>query len=540
MSPRRGAPRVGVEPDGMDRRRFLKGSVALGGAIALGNRFAALGQTNTPDVGPQLGDSLLTGAAADSPIDTIVVVCMENRSFDHYFGWLATDERYLEAGRSRYGSAFSTDGLQAQQFLRPDGSIATTYPLATHPGEANAFRGCGHPDPGHGWDNGRTQRDHGFVAAGSGNDDFAVGYYLEGDLPCYGQLARGATTFDRYFCSLLSSTYPNREYLHGAQSGGMTDNKIPYGKSGLGFPWATIWDKLRNAGVPATMYGTDLPTTLLWGPRLLPQTKPIAEYFAQAATGTLPNVVFVDPGVTSGMRTDDHPVGDMRMAQRFVASVVDAFQRSPQWGHGALIITYDEWGGFFDHVRPPVFADDRASTLDRENFGQAGFRLPVMLHSPYARPGYVDHRAYDHSSILRFIEWRFLGAPPEGPGGGDWWLTQRDRNAANIGASLANRRINDFVLDASAVPLVVSVPCAGEYFQDVPGAGDLEAKEVIPALARAGVTKADLDRLNTSVSVDPPALVEPSLEDLLLSGYAEDVGWDATPSMSLDQLLTGL
>ena len=80
------------------------------------------------------------------------------------------------------------------------------------------------------------------------------------------------------------------------------------------------------------------------------------------------------------------------------------------------MLCYDEWGGFFDHVRPPILADDRASRIDTNNFGQAGFRVPSIVASPYARPGAVDHTVYDHTSILRFLHWRFLGAPAEGPG----------------------------------------------------------------------------------------------------------------------------
>jgi hypothetical protein len=89
-------------------------------------------------------------------------------------------------------------------------------------------------------------------------------------------------------------------------------------------------------------------------------------------------------------------------------------------------------------VRPPVLADDRYSSNLDDNFGQAGFRVPTLLASPYAQPGYADHTVYDHTSILRFLEWRFLGAPATGSKktGARWWLTKRDRNAANLGASL--------------------------------------------------------------------------------------------------------
>ncbi|MGH9186801.1 MAG: alkaline phosphatase family protein, partial [Acidimicrobiales bacterium] len=394
----------------MNRRDFLRGAAAVGGAAVLGNRVSAWAQgpPATTDVVAQLAGSILNNPATASPIDTIVVLMMENRSFDHYFGWLATDESYLEAGRSRYGPDFGVDGTLDLTYLRVDGSEAPTYHLPGWSESQNPYRGCGgHPDPGHGWESGRAQRDHGFVAEGTENDDFAIGYFLEDDLPCYRQLARNCTVFDRYFASLMASTYPNREYMHSAQSGGLRDNYLPLKE--LGFPWPTIWDRLVAAGVPGGMYAVDLPTTLLWGARMLPITHPIVQLFADAALGTLPNVTFVDPGFLTGLRTDDHPHGDMRMGQRFVAQILQTLQASPQWERMAMFVTYDEWGGFFDHVTPPVFVDDRGSVDDANNYGQGGFRLPVSLVSPFARPGYVDHREYDHTSILRLIEWRFLG-----------------------------------------------------------------------------------------------------------------------------------
>ena len=117
-----------------------------------------------------------------------------------------------------------------------------------------------------------------------------------------------------------------------------------------------------------------------------------------------------------------------------------------------FVLTYDEWGGFFDHVAPPVVPDDRASKIDDANFGQTGFRVPTMLASPYARRGFVDHRQYDHTSILRFVEWRFLGAPPEGPSASNdrWYLTTRDRHAHNIGSALVTHADPDLDFDLDA------------------------------------------------------------------------------------------
>ena len=174
----------------------------------------------------------------------------------------------------------------------------------------------------------------------------------------------------------------------------------------------------------------------------------------------------VDPGFLTGSRTDNHPHGDIRAGEAFVRDVFSAFARSRHWRNGMFVLNYDEWGGFFDHVPPPILPDDRASTVDADNFGQAGFRVPVVMASPYVKPGSVNHRRYDHTSILRFLEWRFLGAPPEGPGqpGDSWFLTTRDRNANNIGAALwvEDERHLDVGIDLDVAIDPASADCPGE------------------------------------------------------------------------------
>jgi phospholipase C len=419
----------------MHRRDFLRSAAAFGAAALLGaDPPGALAVRHRIR-----GGSMLDLPASQAPIDTIVVCMMENRSFDHYLGWLADDEAYLEAGRSRYGKAFQIDADRTRAYRRPDGTRVPTFHLGSNPAFGNPYRGCGHPDPGHGWNAGRAQRDRGFLAEGSGNDEYALGYLEAEDLPFYTALARRFTVLDRYHCSLLGPTFPNREYLHSAQSGGVKSNALPpevgYPQ---GFTWPTIWDRLVAAGVPARYYYSDLPVTLLWGTRLLPLSSPIARYFEDAAAGRLPNVVFVDPAFVGELRTDEHPHGDVRDGQRFVFRCLEAFVDSPHWQRGLFVFTYDEWGGFFDHRHPPRLPDDRASRNDDDDFAQAGFRVPARLVSPWARRGFVDHVVYDHTSILRFLAWRFLGAPPHGRGrrGDSWFLGRRDRHANNIGLSL--------------------------------------------------------------------------------------------------------
>jgi len=425
----------------VDRRAFLGRAALLGGAAMVGPKLlsACTSSDGDGDGGASAPGftSILEHPASDAPIDTVVVVMMENRSFDHYFGWLANDEAFQESGRSRYGGDFTVAGMLDQTYRAPDGAeVATTHWVGVE-GESDPWRGCGHPDPGHSWDAGRVQRDAGFLADGSGNDRYAIGYYLDDDLPFTSRLATRFTTFDQWHCSVLAPTFPNREYLHSAQSGGQKANYIPTAEGG--FTWPTIWDRLAAANVPARYYYIDLPVPVLWttGMEASGATN-LENYFDDAAAGRLPNVVFVDPGFLGAGRTDDHPHADIRAGQRFLYDVFRAFVESPHWEHGAFILTYDEWGGFFDHVAPPQFPDDRASSDDEENFAQAGFRVPSLVASPYARPGYVDHTVMEHTSVLRFLEWRFLGAPATGTGGdGDtWYFTERDRNAYNLGAAL--------------------------------------------------------------------------------------------------------
>jgi phospholipase C len=464
------------------RREFLRAAGLTVAAASLGPRLSSLfGGTSAEAaaLGTLAGGSILEFPAKESPITHVVVLMMENRSFDHFLGWLATDKKFLEHGRRAYGPRFYIEGDQTQRYRDIHGKRMSTYHLPERSGEENPYRGCGHPDPGHGWDQGRAQRDRGFLAEDTGNDEFAVGYYKDADVPLYANLARRFTTFDRYHCSVLGPTYPNREYLHSAQSGGHKANDTA--TDSVGFEWTTIWDRLAEAGVPAGYYFVDLPVTALWGPRLAPYSHHIERFFADCAAGTLPNVTFVDPGFTTDMRTDDHPHGDMRAGQRYVFNIFKAFATSPVWNQGVFFLTYDEWGGFFDHVRAPLLPDDRTSTKDEENFGQAGFRVPTLMASPLARDGFVDHRTYDHTSILRFIEWRFLGAPAEGSGGrGRWYLTKRDRHALNIGRSLRPSGPKPDV-DLEELPQlpVASGPCtdieAADAGEKSPFERDLEA-----------------------------------------------------------------
>jgi phospholipase C len=397
------------------------------------------------------------------PIDHFVVLMMENRSFDHYFGWVA-----------------EADGIQNQSFTDPTGQSVPTRHFSTLGSGGMEYKGCGHPDPGHGWEPGRAQLLGGFLADGSGNDEFALTYFNGGELGFIHDAARTYTLYDRFFCSLLASTWPNRYYKWSAQSGGLKNNDPPAGT--LGNQWETIFDRGLAHGLSARYYASDLPFSAVWGPRGATWTNPITRFYSDCAAGTLPNIAFVDPpfrdgGGGDGLSADEHPLGDVRLGQAFMADVVNAFVKSPNYRRGALFVLYDEWGGFFDHVTPPHVADDRASADLYEDFGQMGFRTPALAVSPYARgrnkrSGFrVDHGLYGHESVLKLISYRF--------GLGD--LTLRQAQARNIGLSFDWEHADFEVPALPDPPEVVTAPCAlggGDVLDSQAAhAGDLVALE---------------------------------------------------------------
>jgi phospholipase C len=175
-----------------------------------------------------------------------------------------------------------------------------------------------------------------------------------------------------------------------------------------GWDWPTEWTLFEQAGMTSSYYFSNLPELAFWGPRHLTHCRHVSNYFADAALGTLPQVSFIDPFfVNEGLPgNDDHPHADIRLGQAFLSDVVEAFVSSPCYERSALVVTYDEWGGFWDHVPPPRITDDRATPNDPggvDDFGQLGFRIPSSVVSPWTRGERVDHTVYEHTSIVRFI-----------------------------------------------------------------------------------------------------------------------------------------
>lgn len=348
-------------------------------------------------------------APENAGFEHVIVVMMENRSFDHFLGWMP-------------GANGKQSGLT---YLDSKGGAHPTHSLAPD------YQGCGFLDPGHSYRDGRVQYNNGgadgWLLDGSdesdtnpkqANDIYAVGYYGKDDLAFLGQAGPAFTVCDNYFSAILSATYPNRFYMHAAQTDRLSNTSdtsmLP-----------TIWSRLEEKGLSRRYYFNDLPFLALWGSRYADISKPFSQFLSDAASGTLPNVAYIDPrfgGEDQGTSNDDHPHADIRSGEAFLNQIYDAVRSSPNWSKTVLIINYDEWGGFFDHVPPPLAPIPTASAAAGDTDGRIGFRVPCIVISPYARRGAIPHGQYDHTSILKMIEWRFGLSP----------LTVRDQTTNNL------------------------------------------------------------------------------------------------------------
>lgn len=413
----------------ISRRRFIHTTAGAAGALALGGTRVL--QAQRPGLPrPQ-----------QSGIDRIVVVMMENRSFDHMLGWVP-----------------GADGRQAGlSYADASGVESATYPLAPD------YQGCGHPDPDHTYEGGRVEFNggacDGWLRAGE-NDIYSIGYYTDADLPFFAGAARDWTICDRYFAAIMGPTFSNRLYFHCAQTDRITNSFEPC-------TLPTIWDRLAARKIDARYYFSDAPFLALWGTKYIPITSHITSFFDACRTGRLPEVSVVEPRfleAATGLSNDDHPHADVRDGQAFQNSIYTAVTNSPVWHNTMLVFVYDEWGGFFDHVAPtaaPTSPIDRAAGhLD----GLRGFRVPAIVVAPFAPRGAVTSTTFDHTSILRFIEWRWKLDP----------LTERDATANNLAEVL------DFSNRNLAAPPYLFAP--GPYASFCPPS-EADKWEVIRAIA---------------------------------------------------------
>ena len=345
----------------------------------------------------------------------IVVLMQENRSFDEYFGALPGTRQPASRSRARSGNPNPVD---------PSSVIAPFHQSA----------GCEVDDLNHAWTGTHAEIDDGRmdgftaqnVVPADPTGSRAMGYYDNRDLPYYYRLASTFGVGDRYFASVPGPTYPNRFYEMAGTSFGHIENDLP--PEG-GWPQPTIFGRLSQAGITWKVYDAQFATATFFADvkAHMDQVQPIAQYFADAAAGTLPQVAFIEPTYigTVTQESDEHPPANSQVGQQFTANVIQALMSSRDWRSSAFILTFDEHGGYYDHVAPPAApAPDgippMLGPLDvPAGFDHYGVRVPFVVASPFSKAHFVSHRVSDHTSILAMVEHRF-GLPP---------LTQRDAKA---------------------------------------------------------------------------------------------------------------
>ena len=447
-------------------------------------------------------------------VNHIIIVMQENHSFDNYFGVLpyASGTPY-HRGTGACASSDHTcvDGLGCTRDSA--GSYTCTNSNVDDDGSTvfafHDARYCVGPDLQHNWQGSHSEANYnnpagalafspndGFVLVNdateqidsgeSPTDDDTMGFYNESDLPFYYALAESFAIDDRYFCSVVGPTFPNRSYEMAATSfGHLTTNEILPPPGGYKPITGTIFDLLDQNGVSWVNYFSDLPTSGIFRPFASSHTQPVSAFSSQAAAGTLPAVSLIDPSFFkdqtingSVYETDEHPPNDIRAGQYFVSQIVNALRQSPSWKDSILFITYDEHGGSYDHVAPPAARQGGALNPDGvnpgqcedlsnppaseqpgggvqcgdsqsdaaaicpgftatgpypancANFNQLGFRVPFIAVSPFSKPHYVSHTVGDHASLLALIEKRFLSLADGG--GTRPHLTARDQYAATL------------------------------------------------------------------------------------------------------------
>jgi phospholipase C len=370
---------------------------------------------------------ILPGCSSDDTgerpvgITTFVYMMMENRTYDAVLGARALQG--LPGDGLRPGlSNPALDGRQVAPFAASvdrGTDVATVCDI----------------DPPHAWNpshnsfnNGAMNgflREHQMRYGGMATAVEPMKYLTREHMPITWALADAYTSCDRWFASVMGPTLPNRAYWHTGTSFGL-DNNGAVLNAFASVPVPTIYNRLVERGVDWAYYFGNIavaallsqpgPYQLDVGPndgtgnvrRFGDARYGAGQFFKDAATGTLPPVVYIDPAF--GVN-DDHPPAHPILGQELVAAVYTALATSPQWNNILLVITYDEHGGYFDHVAPPKTTDDTRARFGAEGFDQLGFRVPALVVGPYVKQSYVSSVQYDHTSALKNLQNAFDLAP---------------------------------------------------------------------------------------------------------------------------------
>jgi phospholipase C len=335
----------------------------------------------------------LSAIGCPNPIKHVIIVMKENRSFDHLFGELS---KHGQPDAEPRPASFSNLDLTGA-VVAPTHATTTCIPF----------------DPHHQWDDMHAQvnggKMDGFVKnaavhvddingqATTGDGHFVMGYYDNTDLPFYYWVASTFALADRYFPSVQSGTWSNRDFLMAATSNGIKNTAEDPKLSGV----PLIMDSLEAKGITWDLYTNSfLPTegAIDWGNR---RQDDLPTFFSQLADGTIPQVSFVEAELNT---LDEHPPADVQKGEAWSHDLFQSLFQSPVWPSTVVFYTYDEAGGFADHVPPPSSC---APSPDQATFTELGVRVSMVAVSPYAKRHFVSHQVHEHTSILRFIELLF-------------------------------------------------------------------------------------------------------------------------------------
>jgi phospholipase C len=408
-------------------------------------------------------------ATGNLQLSHIIWMLQENQTFDEYFG-------HLNAYRTAHGEPASVDGTP----------VGASNPAYSGGGTVNAyhFTTVCFEDLTPSWNESRRDVNrsnplsktsfpmNGFVYSAANyaiNEDKkhpgsyadtkgirSMGYYTERELPYYYFMATQFATSDRFFSPILSRTNPNRLANFAASALGVVNN-IPSGSS---FKQKTIFTLLQNAGISWKIYELNGNTFLgyfsSYGAYKAAHVFPISQYFTDLKNGTLPAVAFIE---TTGPQ-DEHPGENVQKGSAEAAIIINALRNSSSWASSAFIEAFDEGGGMYDHVPPQsaVIPDsippNLSATDDKDTYSRTGFRIPLLVISPFAKVGYVSHTVMDTTAVMKFIEIRF-GLPS---------LTARD--AAQPSMDEFFDWVNKPNLNAPAPPVQpTNAPC---YYNKLP------------------------------------------------------------------------
>ena len=349
-------------------------------------------------------------------IEHIIVLMMENHSYDNYLGMLGRGDGFTLGPDGKPTNANPDANGQALRAFH----MANTCQLPRQPSQAWS---ASHKQYADGANTGFVQSDSGPVA---------MGYFTGDDIPFYYGLTKTFPVCDRWFGSCLAQTFPNRRFLLAGTALGTINNDLKFVVNAAQPPAGTIMEQLNKHSISWRDYYTSLPTVGLYLPVLQANADKVVkidQYFTDAANGNLPAFSMVEPDFD---KNSEENSDDITLGESFASKVIHAAMNGPGWSKTLLVWCYDEHGGYYDHVPPPaaIPPDNIAPMLNPGDppgdYSRYGFRVPAAIVSPFSKRDYVSHVVHDHTSILKLVERKF-NLPA---------LTARDANADDLLDSL--------------------------------------------------------------------------------------------------------